>query len=94
MQNHNPQYNELKGGARTSDCQAGCRTNRGTTDMTFVLLDIIEKVNNTDFNTCITCIDYIKAQMFLYVCFYFRLSPRLNIDHKIIKIGTNDRYHV
>ena len=32
-------------------------------------------------------------QIFLYACFSFRLSPRLNIDRRITKIGTNDRYH-
>ena len=34
-----------------------------------------------------------SAQIFLYACFSFRLSPRLNIDRRIIKLGTNDRYH-
>ena len=34
-----------------------------------------------------------SAQIFLYVCFSFRLSPRLNIDRRITKIGTNDWYH-
>ena len=34
-----------------------------------------------------------SAQIFLYACFSFRLSPRLNIDRRITKIGTNDRYH-
>ena len=40
-----------------SDCQAGYRKNRGTTDMLFVLQNIIEKVNNTDLETFITFID-------------------------------------
>ena len=44
-----------------SDCQAGYRKNRGTTDMLFVLQNIIEKVNNTDLETFITFIDYSKA---------------------------------
>ena len=34
-----------------------------------------------------------SAQIFLYACFSFRLSPRLNIDNRITKIGTNDCYH-
>ena len=34
-----------------------------------------------------------NAQIFLYACFPFRLSPRLNIDRRITKIGTNDHYH-
>ena len=34
-----------------------------------------------------------SAQIFLYLCFSFRLSPRLNIDRRITEIGTNDRYH-
>ena len=44
-----------------SECKAGYRTNRGTTDMPFVLLNIIEKVNYTYFKTCITFIDYNRA---------------------------------
>ena len=44
-----------------SDCQAGYRSNRGTTDMLFVLQNLIEKVNNTDSELLITFIDYSKA---------------------------------
>ena len=35
-----------------------------------------------------------SAQIFLYVCFSFRLSPPLNIDRRITKPSTNDRYRV
>ena len=34
-----------------------------------------------------------SAQIFLYGCFSFRLSPRLNIDRRITKIGTNECYY-
>ena len=34
-----------------------------------------------------------SAQIFLYACFSFRLPPRLNINRRITKISTNDRYH-
>ena len=44
-----------------SDCQAGYRANRGTTDMVFVLQNIIEKVNNTDLESFITFTDYSKS---------------------------------
>ena len=44
-----------------SDCQAGYRTNRGTTDMLFVLQNIIEKVKITNEELFITFIDYSKA---------------------------------
>ena len=44
-----------------SDCQAGDNINRGTTDMLFVLQNIIEKVKNTDLDIFITFIDYSKA---------------------------------
>ena len=44
-----------------SDCQAGYRKNRGTTDMLFVLQNIIEKVRTTDLEIFITFIDYSKA---------------------------------
>ena len=35
-----------------------------------------------------------KCQDFFYACFSFRLSLRFDIDRRITKIGTNDRYHV
>ena len=44
-----------------SDCQAGYRANRGTTNMLFVLQIIIEKVRDSNCETFITFIDYSKA---------------------------------
>jgi len=44
-----------------SDCQAGYRKNRGTTDMLFVLQNIIDKVKSTTEELYITFIDYSKA---------------------------------
>lgn len=45
-----------------SDCQAGYRPNRGTTDMLFTLQLLIEKVKNSDkMEAYITFIDYSKA---------------------------------
>ena len=44
-----------------SDCQAGYRKGRGTTDMLFVLQLIIEKIRNTEDEAFITFIDYSKA---------------------------------
>ena len=45
-----------------SDCQAGYRTNRGTVDMLFIVLQVlIEKIRNTDQDAFITFIDYSKA---------------------------------
>ena len=34
-----------------------------------------------------------NAHILLYACFSFILSPRLIIDRRITKIGTNDCYH-
>ena len=31
---------------------------------------------------------------FLYTCFSFILSPRLNIDHRVTKVSTNDHYYI
>jgi hypothetical protein len=42
-----------------SDCQAGYRSNRGTTDM-FVLQIMIEKIRNSIQEAFITFIDYSK----------------------------------
>ncbi|GFS23164.1 RNA-directed DNA polymerase (Reverse transcriptase) domain containing protein [Elysia marginata] len=44
-----------------SDCQAGYRANRGTTDMLFVLQIIIEKIRDGNEEGYITFIDYSKA---------------------------------
>ena len=44
-----------------SDCQAGYRSNRGTTDMLFVLQIMIEKIRNSNQEAFITFIDYSKA---------------------------------
>ena len=44
-----------------SDCQAGYRTNRGTTDMLFVIQHLIEKIRDTNEEMYITFIDYSKA---------------------------------
>ena len=46
---------------KLSDCQAGYRKGRGTTDMLFVLRLIIEKIRNTEDEAFITFIDYSKA---------------------------------
>ena len=44
-----------------SDCQAGYRANRGTTDMLFVLQIVIEKIRDSHEGGVITFIDYSKA---------------------------------
>ena len=44
-----------------SDCQAGYRANRGTTDMLFTLQIIIEQIRNSEDQAFITFIDYSKA---------------------------------
>ena len=44
-----------------SNCQAGYRSNRGTTDMLFVLQLLIEKIRNSEGEAFITFIDYSKA---------------------------------
>ena len=44
-----------------SDCQAGYRSNHGTTDMLFVLQLLIEKVRNSTDEGFVTFIDYSKA---------------------------------
>ena len=44
-----------------SDCQAGYRKGRGTTDMLFVLQILIEKIRNIEDEAFITFIDYSKA---------------------------------
>ena len=44
-----------------SECQAGYRANRGTTDMLFVLQIIIEKLKDSNDEGFITFIDYSKA---------------------------------
>ena len=46
---------------KLSDCQAGYRSNRGTTDMLFVLQIMIEKIRNSNQEAFITFIDYSKA---------------------------------
>ena len=49
--------------------------------------------NKTLFNR--TIFEWVTAPWNMYINgnFSFRLSPRLNIDRRITKIGTNDRYH-
>jgi len=44
-----------------SDCQAGYRSNRGTTDKLFVLQIMIEKIRYSNQEAFITFIDYSKA---------------------------------
>ena len=44
-----------------SDCQAGYRSNRGTTDMLFILQIMTEKIRNSNQEAFITFIDYSKA---------------------------------
>ena len=44
-----------------SECQAGYRANRGTTDMLFILQIIIEKIRDSNNEGFITFIDYSKA---------------------------------
>ena len=44
-----------------SDCQAGYRKGRGTTDMLFILQLLLEKIRNTKNEAFITFIDYSKA---------------------------------
>lgn len=52
---------KLKIEQELSDCQAGYRANRGTTDMLFVLQIIIEKIRDGREEAFITFIDYSKA---------------------------------
>ena len=51
----------LKPEKELSDCQAGYRSNRGTTHMMFVLQILIEKIRNMEQETFITFIDYSKV---------------------------------
>ena len=44
-----------------SECQAGYRTNRGTTDMLFILQIMTEKIRNSGEEALITFINYSKA---------------------------------
>ena len=55
--------NRLKGKMEQeiSDCQAGYRKNRGTTDMLFVLQLLIEKLRQNNEEAYVTFIDYSKA---------------------------------
>lgn len=55
--------NRMKGKVEQewSDCQAGCRTNRGTTDMLFILQIMIEKIRDNNLEGYVTFIDYSKA---------------------------------
>ena len=74
-----------------------CRTYWNISHFTCQLGDLWQS-NNTIYVYCCKNSKEIcltgSAQIFLYACFSFRLSPRLNIDRRITKIGTNDRYHV
>ena len=48
------------------------------------------------YNRLFILISQVRCEhyFFLFACFSFRLSPRLNIDNRITKIGINDRYYV
>ena len=61
-----------------SDCQAGYRSNRGTTDMLFVLQILTEKIKSTDEEVFITFIDYSKA---------FDSVIHLHLFNTMVKMG-------
>ena len=72
--------------AELSDCQAGYRSNRGTTDMLFTLQILIEKVRNTDQEAFITFIDYSKAFDSVSHIHLFHTMMKLGFPHHIVSL--------
>ena len=69
-----------------SDCQAGYRANRGTTDMLFVLQIMIEKIRDSDQEGFITFIDYSKAFDSIIHSDLFEVMTKMGFPRHLISL--------